>query len=428
LISRLKIWHFLFLFWLVIIIFRLELLLDLLRLFAWFVGLLFTDFGQIIKLVDFRLIDTFFAVLIFSITPIAMVVFMKYFSWLGKELNFSLIILLLLFFAFVFAPIITNKNPEFQKNIGVTKLHPPFTSVRIIYLKEKKLSSSLEEFVRFKKKLIKPLSNDKIIFANELDITSNEIIYTQKGIEKRLSLSEVKMKKGKPVTGTRFFILGTDEFGRDIFTRLIFGARISLLVGIGSVLVSLLIGLSFGFIAGFNGGAIDVFLSRITDLFLAFPVIYLIILILALFGNTLLSVIIVLGLSGWMSLFKIVKSEVIAAKKKDYVISAKMIGMRNSKILLKEILPVILAPVLVNIVFQFSNVILAESALSYLGLGTGTSYPSWGAMIEEGQKYIFNSKAWWMIVFPGLTLIVTLFSANDLGRKLKTVLNPRIEK
>jgi len=382
----------------------------------------------VIKLVDFRLIDAFFAVLLFSITPIALVVFMKYFSWLGKELNFPLIILLLLFFAFVFAPIVTNKNPEFQKDLGVTKLHSPFTSVRVIYLKEKRLSSSLDEFVRFKKKLIKPLFNDKIIFADKLDITSNEIIYTQKGIEKRLSLSEVKMKHGRPVTGTRFFILGTDEFGRDIFTRLIFGARISLLVGIGSVLVSLLIGLSFGFVAGFNGGVLDVFLSRITDLFLAFPVIYLIVLILALFGNTLFSVIIVLGVTGWMSLFKIVKSEVIAAKTKDYIISAKMIGMRNSKILLKEILPVILAPVLVNIVFQFSNVILAESALSYLGLGTGTSYPSWGAMIEAGQQYIFNSKAWWMIVFPGLTLIVTLFSANDMGRRLKTILNPRIEE
>lgn len=425
-ISRFKIWHMLFLFWIVIIFFRLALILDLIRLLAWFISLLFTNFTQVISLVDFRLIDAFIAIFLFGMLPITLVVFNNKFHWLGKELNFPIIILLLLFFAFVFAPIITNKNPDFQQELGVTKLKPPLSFARVIYLKESKASSSFDEFVRFKKKLIKPPSNNLLILADKLEVTPNEIIYSQKGIEKRINLSKVRIKHGKPVTGTRMFILGTDEFGRDIFTRLIFGARISLLVGIGSVFVSLLIGLSFGFAAGYKGGVLDVLLSRITDLFLAFPVIYLIILILALFGNSLFSVIVVLGISGWMSLFKIVKSEVLVAKRKDHVITAKMIGMQNSKIFLKEILPVILAPVLVNIVFQFSNVILAESALSYLGLGTGSSYPSWGAMIESGQKYIY--KAWWLIVFPGLTLIATLFSANDLARRLKKVLNPRIKE
>jgi peptide/nickel transport system permease protein len=134
------------------------------------------------------------------------------------------------------------------------------------------------------------------------------------------------------------------------------------------------------------------------------------------FGNSLLTVIVVLGLSGWMSLFKIVKSEVLSVKNKDYITSVVIMGLPKRKILINEILPVIMIPLIVNIIFQFSNVILAESALSYLGLGTGNSYPSWGAMIESGQQYI--TKAWWMILFPGLILIFTLFSANNLGKKL----------
>jgi peptide/nickel transport system permease protein len=168
----------------------------------------------------------------------------------------------------------------------------------------------------------------------------------------------------------------------------------------------------------------DVIFSRITDMFLAFPVIFLVVLVLALFGNTLLAVIIVLGFSGWMSLFKIVKTEVLSVKIKDYFISAKMVGLSKQQLLFKEILPVIIVPVVVNVVFQYGNVILAESALSYLGLGTGINYPSWGSMIEAGQEYL--SAAWWMIFFPGITLILTLLSANNFGNELKKKLNPMV--
>jgi peptide/nickel transport system permease protein len=233
----------------------------------------------------------------------------------------------------------------------------------------------------------------------------------------------VVYKNDKPFITGKTFLLGTDEFGRDIFARLVYGSRISLLVGIGSVFLSLFIGLTLGFMAGYRGGIIDIVLSRLTDLFLAFPVIYLVILVLALFGSSLLSVIVVLGVSSWMSLFKIVKSEVLAIKQKDYLITAGLIGLSKKQLLLKEILPVIIAPVIVTLVLQFSNVVLAESALSYLGLGTGTSYPSWGAMISSGQEYIM--KAWWMIIFPGLCLILTLLSVNAAGKRLNKVFNPR---
>ena len=421
---KIRVKHILILFWLLIIIFRAEVLINFAELWESYFALMFTDFKQAIQLFDMSLFDTLLAITLFVIIPVILFVFKKKIAILNAEVNFPIIVIVLLILAFFFAPLITNENPDFQKDLKVTKLLPPFSSVKVIHLNRETQdgNSSAEKFRHYKDKIIKPSFDESLIFADEINFNANQVIYEQKSIKKKIDLSEVKTENGKPVIDEKTFILGTDEFGRDIFTRLIYGARISLLVGVGSVLVSLIIGLAIGFIAGFRGGVIDIIFSRITDLFLAFPVIYLIILILAMFGNSLLSVIFVLGFSGWMSLFKIVKSEVISAKDKDYIVSAGLLGLTKFNILTKEILPVIIIPVMVNIIFQFSNVILAESALSYLGLGSGSSYPSWGTMIDSGQQYI--TKAWWMIFFPGLILILTIFSVNDLGKRLNKLFNP----
>ena len=423
-----KIWHLLAFFWFVIIVFRVGLLVDLMGLWAKYFLLFISDFNSAIQLLDFSLFDALLSIKLFLIIPIVLFLFRKKHTWLKSPLNFSSSTLILLLLAFIFAPIIADENPEFQKDLKMTKLLSPLSSVKVLHLnkKERTQESALEKFINYKNRIIKPSYNEDIIFVNDVKVKSDNIIYLQKQTQREIGISDVQLKDGIPFVTSKTFILGTDEFGRDIFTRLTYGARISMLVGIGAVVVSLLIGLSFGFIAGFKGGFVDTIFSRLTDLFLAFPIIYLIVLILALFGNSLLSVIVVLGLSGWMSLFKIVKSEVLAEKNKDYIITAGMLGQTNRKILTKEILPVIFVPLVVNMVFQFSNVILAESALSYLGLGTGNTYPSWGAMIDSGQRYII--KAWWMISFPGLILIATLFSANDFGKRLNETINPGIQK
>jgi peptide/nickel transport system permease protein len=395
-----------------------ELLYNLVQLWKQHFLLLANDFLEAIQLLDLQLLDVLISAALFILIPVLLLVFRKKLKWLNVYINFSSGVLLILLLAFVFAPIITDENPEFQKDLRMTKLLPPLSKVKVLHLKgvDNSNGSSVEKFLALKNLTVKQSYDDNVIFIDNLKIKSDRIIYLQKEKTGKLDLSLVQLKDGNPVVTNRFFILGADEFGRDIFTRLIFGVRISILVGIGSVVVSLLIGLTLGFVAGTRGGIVDILFSRLTDLFLAFPIIYLIILILAMFGNSLLTIIIVLGLSGWMSLFKIVKSEVLSVKNKDYITTAIMMGLPKRKILTKEILPVIMIPLVVNIIFQFSNVILAESALSYLGLGTGNSYPSWGAMIESGQQYI--AKAWWMILFPGIILIFTLFSANNLGKKL----------
>jgi len=423
-----RIWHLLILTWLVIIIFRAELLFNLILLWIKYSYLLMSEFGNAIHILDFNLFDALLSIKLFLIIPVLLYAFRKRLSWLKNSINFSYTVIVLLMMSFIFALVITDENPDFQKDLKATKLLSPFSTVMILHLNKGEMSqgTSFEEFINYKNDILKPSYDESIVIANSVKIMSDNIIYSQKGVEKNITLSALRVNNGLPDITGKTYILGTDEFGRDIFARIIYGTRISLLVGICAVMVSLVIGLFLGFIAGFKGGVIDIIFSRLTDLFLAFPIIYLVVLILALFGNSITSVIVVLGLSGWMSLFKIVKSEVLSEKSKDYILTAGMLGLTKRKILTNEILPVIFIPLVVSIVFQFSNVILAESALSYLGLGTGSSYPSWGAMIESGQRYV--TKAWWMISFPGLILILTIFSANDFGKKLNRSINPGVSK
>jgi peptide/nickel transport system permease protein len=421
---KIKIWHWILLIWIALIAFRFEAMIDLIHLWYNYAVFIFSDFGSAIDILDFRLIDGLLSIKLFIVLPLVILIFRKKMFFLTTQLNFAYAVIILLLAVFLMAPLVANENPEFQKNLSITKLLLPLTNVNQLNLKPEKNvdSSPLREFLQLKNKILRSSYDESIIFIDRIKV-EDKIYYYQKNKKKELSKEKVVYKNDKPFITGKTFLLGTDEFGRDIFARLVYGSRISLLVGIGSVFLSLFIGLTLGFIAGYRGGIIDIVLSRVTDLFLAFPVIYLVILVLALFGSSLFSVIVVLGVSSWMSLFKIVKSEVLAIKQKDYLITAGLIGLSKKQLLLKEILPVIIAPVIVTLVLQFSNVVLAESALSYLGLGTGTSYPSWGAMISSGQEYIM--KAWWMIIFPGLCLILTLLSVNVAGRRLNKVFNPR---
>jgi peptide/nickel transport system permease protein len=403
------------------------LIIDYLSLILCYISLIFTDTSSAFAVLSFSFVDASLSTLLFLLIIPLIIFFRKRFHFITGKLNFSFGFLLVLGFVFLFAPIISNENPEFSKNLSVTKLLPPFSSAKQIELKSD-IDNNLSEAEFFRKEseeVIKPSFNDHIILADSFRL-SDKVIYYQKNEAHEIERESLINKTGIPVIDEKFYLLGTDEFGRDLFVRLIYGTRISITVGLGAVVLSFIIGIILGFIAGYRGGLLDVVFNRFTEIFLAFPVIYLIVLILALFGSSLLSVIVVLGISGWMSLFKIVKSEVLSIKQKDFFSTAELVGLNKSQLLIKEILPVIVAPVLVNLVFLFSNVVLAEAALSYLGLGSGNAYPSWGSMISSGQEYI--TKAWWLIAFPGLGLILTLYSVNSSGKILGKVLNPRLKQ
>ncbi|MGB5289136.1 MAG: ABC transporter permease [Ignavibacteriaceae bacterium] len=425
--SGLKIVHWILFLCLLLVVFRFDLIIDYLILIINYFGLLLTDIKNAAAIINLGFADASLSAIMFLLLIIALIFFRKKMYYLKNRLTFSYAFLITLCFIFLFAPLITNENPEFSKNLSVTKLLPPFSSVTRIELKslgDRKISDA-EIFRRKRDEIIKPSFNENIIFVDSLKLSGSVIVYQRNEILE-IKREDLRTKDGNHIIEKRFFLFGTDEFGRDLFVRIIYGTRISLIVGFGAVFLSFFIGIILGFIAGYRGGLVDVLLNRFTETFLAFPVIYLVVLILALFGSSLFSVIIVLGISGWMSLFKIVKSEVVSIKQKDFFSTAELVGLNKTNLLLREILPVIIAPVLVNLIFLFSNVVLAEAALSYLGLGTGSSYPSWGSMISSGQEYI--TKAWWLITFPGLGLILTLYSVNSSGKKMGKILNPRLKE
>lgn len=219
-------------------------------------------------------------------------------------------------------------------------------------------------------------------------------------------------------------ILGADAVGRDLLSRIIYGARISLFVGIASVVLSAAIGVTVGLVAGYFGGWVDDVLMRIADIKLAFPFILLAILVMAIFGTGLGKLILVLGVTGWVGFGRVVRGQVLTIKELEYVQAARSIGATHFRILGKHILPNVMSPIIVLSTLNIATNILLEAGLTFLGLGVDPSIPSWGGMLADGRIYI--STAWWVATFPGLAIMLTVLGFNLLGDWLRDELDPNL--
>jgi peptide/nickel transport system permease protein len=242
----------------------------------------------------------------------------------------------------------------------------------------------------------------------------------------RQSLRErLKAPAWFPEEGRQRHLLGTDQLGRDILSRVIYGSRISLVVGFAAVMIGGAIGGLLGLLSGYAGGVVDEIIMLVVDGQLAFPFILLAIGIIAVLGPSFGNLIIIVGLSGWVTYARIVRAQVLTIKEREYVLAIRGLGGSTWRILARHVVPNTLAPFLVIATLELARTILLESTLSFLGLGIQPPIPAWGSMVAAGRDYLLT--AWWVSTFPGLAILIVVLSINVFGEGLRDILDPRLK-
>jgi len=225
--------------------------------------------------------------------------------------------------------------------------------------------------------------------------------------------------------GSRENLLGTDQVGRDLLSRVIYGGRVSLVVGVAAVLLSTTIGVLLGLGAGYWGGRLDWTIMTVINVMLTFPFVLLALAVIAVLGPSLVNMIIVLGVAGWPIYARVVRAEAMAIREREFVIAGRALGMSHSRIVFRQILPNLVSAIVVIATLQVAQVIILESFLSFLGLGIQPPTPAWGNMLGEGRVYMLNS--WWIATFPGVAIFITTLVINLMGNALRDWLDPHMK-
>lgn len=236
---------------------------------------------------------------------------------------------------------------------------------------------------------------------------------------------DVTRRLQPPFKAGSTYVLGTDQVGRDVLSRIIYGTRVALIVGLSAVALSGAIGITLGLLSGFYGGYVDDLIGWVSNVELAFPFVLLAIAVVAVIGANLVNLVVVLSIVAWVTYARIVRAEALAIRDLEFVQAARTIGVGDIRILFRHILPNVMTPVIVIATFEVARMIISEASLSFLGLGVEPRIPSWGSMLADGRQYL--ATAWWIATFPGLGIVLTVLAINLVGDWLRDVLDPRLQ-